>query len=159
MLLSALTFDLSPPSRYDGVMQPSNDKISEMLNSPEAKAKADNPDTLKQIQDGFEDAFSKVKDKLGDAWQDVQMIYQMSMDKSFDMKPEVKYASIGALAYLVSPIDILPERLLGAFGLADDIAVLHFALQYAKPEIERYRAFKSSATPATSTVTPPTNPQ
>jgi uncharacterized membrane protein YkvA (DUF1232 family) len=138
-------------------MQPSNDKISEMLNSPEAKAKAENPDTLRQIQDGFEDAFGKVKDKLGDAWQDVQTIYQMSMDKSFDMKSEVKYASIAALAYLVSPVDILPERLLGAFGLADDVAVLHFALQYAKPEIERYRKFKGGA--ATSTVTPPTNPQ
>ncbi len=140
-------------------MQPSSEKIAEMLASPEAKAKAENPDTLRQIQDGFEKALGSVKDRLGDAWQDVQMIYQMAFDKTFDMKPEVKYAAIGALAYLVSPVDLLPERFLGAFGLADDIAVLHFALNFAKPEIERYRAFKDGAAQRDSTSNPPANPQ
>ena len=38
-------------------MTPNNDKISEMLSSPEAKAKAENPDTIQAIQDGFEGAY------------------------------------------------------------------------------------------------------
>ncbi len=134
-------------------MTPNPDKISEMLSSPEAKAKAENPDTIKAIQDGFEGAFATVKDKLGDTWQDVQTIYQMSMDKTFDMKPEIKYAAIGALAYLISPFDLLPERFLGAFGLADDVAVLHFAMQFAKPEIERYNAVQATKAKGSSNAT------
>ena len=31
---------------------------------------------------------------------------------------------VGALVYIVSPIDLLPEGLLGIFGLADDTVVL-----------------------------------
>jgi uncharacterized membrane protein YkvA (DUF1232 family) len=134
-------------------MTSNNDKISELLSSPEAKAKAENPDTLKAIEDGFAGAFAMVKDKLGDAWEDVQVIYHMSLDKTFDMKPEVKYAAIGALAYLISPFDLLPERFLGAFGLADDVAVLHFALQFAKPEIERYKAVQAAKPKASSSAT------
>ena len=33
-------------------------------------------------------------------------------------------ASIVGLAYVVSPIDVLPELLLGPFGLGDDIAII-----------------------------------
>ena len=33
-------------------------------------------------------------------------------------------ASIAGLVYVVSPIDVLPEILLGPFGLGDDIAII-----------------------------------
>ena len=121
---------------------PSEDAIRDMLTGEDVAAKAEDPDTLGRIQNGFGEAFAKVKDRLGDRWEDVQDIYQMAFDGSFDMKKETKYAAIGALAYLVSPVDLIPERYFGALGLADDIAVLHFALKYAAPEIERYRQHK-----------------
>ena len=118
---------------------PSEKTIQDMLSSAEMEARVEDPNTLSSIQDGFGDAFAKVKDKLGDSWEDVQDIYRMAFDDSFDMTKEVKYATIGALAYLVSPIDLIPEKFFGTFGLADDVAVLMFALKYAAPEIERYR--------------------
>ncbi|MFN3265399.1 MAG: YkvA family protein [Deinococcales bacterium] len=126
--------------------------ILKKFSDPEMQQKAENPDTIKAIQNGFSSAFAAVKDKLGDAWQDVQLIYQMSFDPTFDMKPETKYAAIGALLYLVSPVDLLPERSLGALGLADDVAVLHIALQFIKPEIERYKAFKAKHTEPTKVI-------
>ena len=121
---------------------PSEDTIRDMLSSPDMEARAEDPATLTSIQEGFGEAFAKVKDRLGDSWEEVQDIYHMAFDDSFDMKKEVKYASIGALAYLVSPIDLIPEKYFGALGLADDVAVLMFALKYARPEIERYRTHK-----------------
>ncbi len=123
---------------------PSEDTIAEILSSDEAREKASNPDTLRAIQEGFQGAFEQVKDRLGDSWEDVQTIYTMAFDDSFEMKKEVKYASIGALAYLVSPIDLLPERVFGSLGFADDVAVLMFALKYAQPEIERYRTHRAA---------------
>jgi uncharacterized membrane protein YkvA (DUF1232 family) len=139
--------------------QPNNpiptDKIQQMLQG--FKDKASDPNTLKSIEAGFGSAFAQVKDKLGDAWQDVQTIYNMAFDKGFDMKSETKIACVGALAYLISPIDLLPERFLGPLGLADDVAVLMFALNYAKPEIERYNAYKKTQSEGTAQ-TPPQNP-
>ena len=99
------------------------------------------------IREGFNESFGKVKDKLGDSWEDVQVIYRMAFDDAFDMKSETKLAVLGALIYLVSPVDLLPEKRLGALGYADDVAVLFFALKFAGPEIERYKAFKSGEAP------------
>jgi uncharacterized membrane protein YkvA (DUF1232 family) len=129
------------------------DKIMEMLNG--MKDKVTDPKTLASIEQGFGDAFAKVKDKLGDSWEDAQAIYHMAFDKGFDMKTETKIAAIGALAYLVSPIDLIPERFLGPLGLADDVAVLMFTLNYSKPEIERYRAFKAGQPAIDASQKPP----
>lgn len=126
---------------------PTEDKIRDLLTDPAMRAKAQSPDTLSRIQEGFADSFEMVKEKLGDSWEDVQTLYHMAFDKTFDMKKEVKYAVVGALAYLVSPIDLIPDRIMGPLGLADDVAVLLFALRYARPEVERYRGHQAAFRP------------
>lgn len=126
---------------------PTDDTIRDLLTNPAMREKADSADTLARIQEGFGDSFEKVKDRLGDSWEDVQSLYHMAFDKTFDMKKEVKYAVVGALAYLVSPIDLIPDRIMGPLGLADDVAVLLFALNYAKPEVERYRGHQAAFRP------------
>ena len=119
------------------------DNISQMFDNPEAEKIANEPSTMDRIQADFEKSFASVKDKLGDSWQDVRTIYEMATDDTFTMDRKMKIVVIGALAYLVSPIDLLPERVLGPVGLTDDVAVLYFALKYTQPEIERYRKFKA----------------
>lgn len=120
-----------------------DDSFKQMFESPEMEKTMAAPSTQQRIQKDFEEAFAKVKDKLGDSWQDVRTTYEMAFDKSFTMDRKVKIAVIGGLAYLVSPVDLIPERTLGPLGLADDVAVLCFVLKYAQPEIARYRAFKA----------------
>ena len=50
--------------------------------------------------------------------------------------------ALGALAYLLSPIDLLPELLLGPFGLVDDLIVVGAALSRLinrlHPDLIRY---------------------
>jgi uncharacterized membrane protein YkvA (DUF1232 family) len=125
---------------------PNSDQIMAMLNG--VKDKVSDPKFLENIQKGIGPAFESVKAQLGTSWDDAQLIYHMAFDQGFDMKMETKVAALGALAYLVSPIDLLPERFLGPLGLADDVAVLMFALNYCKPEITRYQAYKAAQTPA-----------
>jgi uncharacterized membrane protein YkvA (DUF1232 family) len=121
----------------------SNDKVRQMIESPEMRARVDDPKTEQQVKAGFEEAASKVRGRLGDVWQDVQDIYHMAFDKDFTMEPRVKYVAIGALVYLVLPIDLVPDPI-PLVGVVDDLAALAFAVKYAKPEIERYRAYKAS---------------
>lgn len=121
----------------------SDDKFARMFANPAAEKVANEPSTMERIQADFEHSFAAVKDRLGDSWQDVRTLYDMARDENFTIDGKVKIVVIGALAYLVSPVDLLPERVLGPIGLADDVAVLFFALKYAGPEIERYRKFKT----------------
>lgn len=121
----------------------SDQTIDEVLHSKDMKAVVDEPSTERKIRLEFEKVFEQVKGLLGDTWEDVRTIYDMSFDKTFDMSKEARYITIGALAYLVSPIDLLPERVLGPLGLADDAAVLYWTLNRVRPEVERYRAFKA----------------
>ncbi|HHO56702.1 MAG TPA: DUF1232 domain-containing protein [Trueperaceae bacterium] len=121
----------------------SADKIKEMLTSTDLKKIVSDSETQEKIKAGFGKSFDMVKEQLGDNWQDVKSIYEMSFDSMFDLKTEVKYVSLAALAYLISPYDLLPESKLGALGLVDDVAVLLFAMNYAKPEIIRYAEFKN----------------
>ena len=121
----------------------SADKIKEILTSTDLKKIVSDSETQEKIKAGFGKSFEMVKEQLGDNWQDVKSIYEMSFDSMFDLKTEVKYVSLAALAYLISPYDLLPESKLGALGLVDDVAVLLFAMNYAKPEIERYAEFKN----------------
>ena len=45
-----------------------------------------------------------------------------------------------AFVYLISPLDILPEGILGIFGLADDIYIIVAALLYSTSQYRNYVA-------------------
>ena len=45
-----------------------------------------------------------------------------------------------AFVYLISPLDILPEGILGVFGLADDIYIIVAALLHSMSQYRTYVA-------------------
>lgn len=56
----------------------------------------------------------------------VHLLIRMTLDERVDTKSKAKLGA--ALAYFVSPVDLLPEALLGPAGFADDVAVACLAL-------------------------------
>ena len=54
-------------------------------------------------------------------------------------KSKVIFSLIALIAYFVSGIDLIPELILGAFGLADDAFVLIWLLGIINEEIEKYK--------------------
>lgn len=56
----------------------------------------------------------------------VHLLVRMTLDDRVDMMAKAKLG--GALAYFISPIDLIPEALLGPIGYADDVAVACLAL-------------------------------
>lgn len=87
----------------------------------------------------------KTKEGMNSKWGEYLMfapdlfhlLCKLSIDKDVPMKEKAKLA--GAIAYFVSPIDLLPEALIGPLGFADDISlaayVLNSIMRKTDPEI------------------------
>jgi len=54
------------------------------------------------------------------------LMWRLSADPEVPKKEKLKL--LGAIAYFISPIDLIPEGLLGPFGFADDIVLAAFVL-------------------------------
>jgi uncharacterized membrane protein YkvA (DUF1232 family) len=115
-------------------------QLLESLEHPDIKARLHEPRTEDTIKEGFADAVGKIKHQVAHLWDDLHDAYRMLFDGEFDVQGKYKLALIGAFAYLVSPVDLIPE-FIPVIGLADDIAVITLALRFCAPEIARYRAF------------------
>ncbi|MFE8072574.1 DUF1232 domain-containing protein [Marinobacteraceae bacterium S3BR75-40.1] len=67
------------------------------------------------------------------------LLCKLAIDRDVPAKEKAKLA--GAIAYFVSPVDLMPEMLLGPAGLLDDIAlaayVLNGVINRTSPEIVR----------------------
>ncbi|WP_313374598.1 YkvA family protein [Chishuiella sp.] len=59
-------------------------------------------------------------------------------------KPKVKNLAIAffVLAYLISPLDIIPEAIFGPFGLIDDFGIFMIGMKFLNKEIVRYSSWK-----------------
>lgn len=47
------------------------------------------------------------------------------------MNPKAMMVAVGCFIYTVSPIDIMPEALLGPFGLGDDVIAIIVGIRQA----------------------------
>ena len=67
------------------------------------------------------------------------LLWKLSTDLDVSAQDKVKLA--GALAYFISPIDLIPEAIVGPVGYLDDIAlaayVLHGIVNHTDPEVLR----------------------
>ena len=54
------------------------------------------------------------------------LLCKLSIDKDVPIKEKAKLA--GAIAYFVSPIDLIPEALVGPIGYVDDISLAAYVL-------------------------------
>ncbi|MBR6512517.1 MAG: DUF1232 domain-containing protein [Clostridia bacterium] len=53
----------------------------------------------------------------------------------------VPVSIVAALLYLISPKDIIPDKI-PVLGIADDIAVIYFAWKYVKDDLELYQDWR-----------------
>ena len=65
---------------------------------------------------------------------------------------------LAGVAYVASPVDLLPEGLLGVFGLADDAMVLGWVATTVVEETERFLQWESSTGTGRGRGAPPTVP-
>ena len=82
---------------------------------------------------------------LSQYWDDIKTSFALIRDwfnGSYDKVPARMIVSLaGALIYLVSPLDLIPDWVPMA-GLVDDAAMLAFVFQLSKVDLNAYRRWK-----------------
>ncbi|MEN2767375.1 YkvA family protein [Ornithinibacillus xuwenensis] len=116
----------------------------------EAKANeyyADNEKTEKLVRDAKAKS-EKNKSALGDAWEKIQLLFELvgSWRKGeYRAIPKKSIIMIIAtIIYFVSPVDLLPDFIVG-LGLFDDAAVISFTFKQIANDLEKYRAWRDSS--------------
>ena len=86
------------------------------------------------------EAFSKKHTK--ETWyHNFKLLFDMITDKEYTVDKKTYLMIAGALAYVVFPIDIIPDFILGV-GFLDDAFVLGFVVKQLSGEIDKYKKFK-----------------
>lgn len=98
-------------------------------------------------------AIRKAKDKkgsLGEVWEKLQLFFELI--KAY-FKGEYRNVSkgtiltiLGAIIYFVSPIDMVPDFIVG-LGILDDAAVIGFAIKKISVELEEFQRWKHEESP------------
>ena len=77
-----------------------------------------------------------------EAWyHNFKLLFDMITDKEYVVDKKTYLMIAGALAYVVFPIDIIPDFILGV-GFLDDAFVLGFVMKQLTGEINKYKKFK-----------------
>lgn len=80
-----------------------------------------------------------IKKHADKSWlKDFKLLYELITDRTFKLKPSTWAVIAGALAYVVMPIDVIPDFIPG-LGWIDDAFVLVTTTTKISEEISRYK--------------------
>ena len=89
-----------------------------------------------------EDAEAFAQKHQGAKWyDDFKLLYDMVTDPYFALNTSTYVSIAGALAYVVFPIDIIPDFIPGV-GFIDDVFVVGYVMKSISDEIERFKMYK-----------------
>ena len=71
---------------------------------------------------------------------DIKLLYRMITDSRYELSTSTKAVITGALVYVVSPVDAIPD-VIPVVGWTDDAAVVSMVVASLGDEIDRYRVF------------------
>ncbi len=89
--------------------------------------------------------------RIGQLREDVKLLQSLCLawwrGEYRAISPKALVTIVAGLLYFVSPIDAIPDWLLGV-GFLDDIAVLGWVLKTVADELARFKAWRDSQAPA-----------
>lgn len=92
----------------------------------------------------IEDKFSG-NGPLGKFWSELKLLYELVNDYRKGVYRQIPWTSIaaivGALLYVLSPIDLIPD-FIPVFGLLDDAAVVALCLKAIDSDLQVYKQWK-----------------
>lgn len=114
-----------------------------------AKGYIDNPQKTEGLLKRAILKASKTQGALGDAWEKLQLFFDLvqaySKGEYRNVAPATILTIIGAILYFVSPLDVVPDFLVG-LGILDDAAVISFTIKKLSAEIDEFKVWKKTAT-------------
>ena len=71
-------------------------------------------------------------------YEDFMLLFNMIRDKNFTLNTKTMLAIAGTIAYVVMPVDVIPD-FLPIIGWIDDVFVLNYTIKSVLDEIARYK--------------------
>jgi len=103
-----------------------------------------------ELRDELADKFDEkeasefINEHKNNSWyEDFLLLYDMLTSKDYEITTKTKAIIAGTLAYVVLPIDVIPD-FLPIVGWLDDGVVLAITLKTLSEEIENFKFFRTS---------------
>ena len=100
--------------------------------------------TLKKVQEGLKKA-TENQGSLGNIWDQLQLLFSLVKDYAngnYTAVPKSTIVAIvAALLYFISPLDIIPDFLVG-LGFVDDAFILSLVYKKVIKELDKYQIWK-----------------
>lgn len=123
-------------------------KLKKSLNENKEKAKAflDDDEKMENLFQEFEKKLRLIP-KIGKRASDVAVLLSMLrayIKKQYtDISIATILAGIAGLIYVVNPMDVVPEYIIG-FGIVDDAAVIGIILQAMHMDLNKYKKWQKA---------------
>jgi uncharacterized membrane protein YkvA (DUF1232 family) len=112
---------------------------------PQAEKLLQNTERVKKLLLQAIEKAKQNKGVIGESVRQLELTFEMFRDwltGAYTHVPKRSLVTIAiALLYFVSVVDFIPDLLLG-IGLADDAAVLAYAMKHIQTDLEKYKAWK-----------------
>jgi len=122
----------------------SKEKAKEEFNKSRKNFSKDNLENLMQKEDSLFSKFLNF-DKLNEYYQDFIDLFSLVKDWYKGRYKDVPWMVIssagGALLYVLSPIDLIPD-FIPVIGYLDDAAVFAACLKFIRKDLDKYREWK-----------------
>ena len=122
----------------------SKEKAKEEFNKSRKNFSKDNLENLMQKEDSLFSKFLNF-DKLNEYYQDFIDLFSLLKDWYKGRYKDVPWMVIssagGALLYVLSPIDLIPD-FIPVIGYLDDAAVFAACLKFIRKDLDKYREWK-----------------
>jgi len=121
-------------------------KFMNSLNENKEKAKAflDDDEKMEKLFRDFEDKL-KLIPKIGNRASDIAVLLSLIrayIKKQYtDVSPSTIMLAVAGLIYVVTPVDLIPDYILGP-GLLDDAAVIGIVLQAIQMDLNKYKKWQ-----------------
>ena len=121
-------------------------KFMNSLNENKEKAKAylDDDEKMEKLFRDFEDKL-KLIPKIGNRASDIAVLLSLIrayIKKQYtDVSPSTIMLAVAGLIYVVTPVDLIPDYILGS-GLLDDAAVIGIVLQAIQMDLNKYKKWQ-----------------
>lgn len=101
-------------------------------------------ETLNKVQEGIKKATAN-QGSLTNIWEQLQLFFSLVKDYAGGHYTEIPKSSIiavlAALLYFISPVDIIPDFIVG-LGFVDDVFILGWVYKKIVKELDKYQAWK-----------------
>ncbi len=121
----------------------------DFFNKESKKYKEENKDNILNDVLNKKDKLFSMLEKTGPihkVMDEVKLLFSLVQDYATGKYRDVSWTTIagvvGTLIYVVSPLDLIPDFIIG-IGLLDDLALIAFCLEKLKGELNKYQSWKN----------------